>query len=548
MLKFDNNKIKNDKVVVGFNTGHHGGCAVIAHGKIAAIAEERLTRKKYSDGYINSLFYCLKALNLKISDVDLFVSSSYYKTPLPKHFMGELKSLGIPENKFITVDHHLSHAYTSYYLSPFDEALITVIDGQGNNTDTESYFLARKGKIKKIGGNDPKRSIYKGIGRAYEVFTNYCGWSAQEAGKTMGLAAYGKELYPDTVLFKINKNLQIESRIKNKYLQGALDFVKHNNLKFNKPESGYKNKDAAYFVQDKIEKIILDLVQKLYGKYKIKNMCLGGGVFLNSIVNKKIIDNTNIENLFIPPCCDDTGQALGNALFGFHHYFGNNKIIELNNAYLGRRYEDKEILDVLNKNQKIFTLPYHVKATKIVFKKSSNIAKDTAKLLANKKIIGWFQGGSEVGPRALGHRSILCAPYPIGMKETLNRRVKHRETFRPFAPSVLKEKVRDYFYINVSSPFMLFVAKAKEVAKKKAPATLHVDNTARIQTVDEKNNGLYYDLIKEFYKITGVPVILNTSFNDNNEPIIETPGDALSMFCKTPIDHLVMGNYLISKK
>ncbi len=546
MLKFKTTKIKNDKVVVGFNTGHHGGCSIIAHGKIVSISEERIIRKKYADGYINSLFYCLNALNLKIDDIDLLVSSSYHQKLSPC-FMGDLVALGIPKNKFITVDHHVSHAYSAYFLSPFKEAFVVVIDGLGNNKDTESYFLANSNGIKKVGGNDSARSIYKGIGRAYEVFTNFCGWSAQEAGKTMGLSAYGKEKYPNIELYKINCNLQIESLIEGKYLSGAVNFVNSNKINFDKPELGFKNKDAAYFVQARTEKVILDLIEKIKDKYKIKNLCLAGGVFLNSIINKKIIDETGIKNIFIPPCCDDTGQSLGNALYGFHSYFKNPKSIKLNHAYLGKEYSSEEINDVLNKKQKIYPLPYSVKSKDIVVVKSKNIAKEVAKLLFKGNIIGWFQGASEVGPRALGHRSILCAPYPAKMKDVLNNKIKHREAFRPFAPAVMAEHAYKYFDIQTDSPFMLLVARARKNMEKKIPAILHVDNTARIQTVTEKDNGLYYYLIKEFYKLSKIPVILNTSFNDNGEPIVETPRDALNMFCKSKLDYLVIGDYIISK-
>lgn len=547
MLQFDQKKIKTKKVVAGFNTGHHGGCAIIGNGKIVSISEERLNRKKYSDGYINSFMYCLKALDLKVKDVDLFVSSSYHNR-LPEHFQGEFAPFGLPEKKFVTVDHHLSHAYTAYYLSPFEKSLVVVIDGLGNVTDTESYYIADKGVITKVGGNDPERSMYKGVGRAYEVFTNYCGWSAQEAGKTMGLASYGKDKHPKTPLYKINEDLQIESLIEGKYFDGGRNFVVTNNLKFGKPLSGFENKDAAYFVQDRTEKIILELVQKLYDKYKIPNLCLAGGVFLNSILNKKILDQTSIQKIFVPPSCDDTGQPLGNALFGFHNFFKNPKMIQMNHAYLGREYSDEEISDVLEKKQRIYSLPYHIKSNDYVVTRESNIAKKTAKLLAEGKIIGWFQGGSEAGPRALGHRSILTAPYPKKMKSIINERIKHREMFRPFAPSILEEEADKFFDLEVPSPFMLLVARAKKSVWKKIPAVLHVDKSARVQTVNHKNNGIYYDLIKEFYKLTGIPVLLDTSFNDNNEPIVENPRDALSMFCKTPIDYLVIGPYLVRKK
>ena len=193
-------------------------------------------------------------------------------------------------------------------------------------------------------------------------------------------------------------------------------------------------------------------------------------------------------------------------------------------------------------------MPYEVKSKSFKFKKCKDICKETAGLLAKGKIIGWFQGGSEIGPRALGHRSILCAPFPLKMKQILNTKIKHREEFRPFAPSILKECLNEYFEIKNDSPFMLKVAKTRRAMWNKVPAIMHINKTARIQTVTAKDNNIYYKLIKNFYKITDVPVILNTSFNDSGEPIIENPKDAMVMFCKTQIDYLVMGNYLVWKE
>lgn len=540
--------LNSNKIIVGFNTGHNGSCTILRNNDLISISEERLNRKKYSDGYMYSFVYCLKELGININDIDLFVSSSYGEY-LPKDFTGDFeKILGDKSNsKFISVDHHLSHAYSTYFMSPFNEAIVVVIDGQGNLNSTESYYIASKEKIEYIGGNDLKRSKYKGIGRTYETFTNYCGWSAQEAGKTMGLASYGTDKYPEIELYDINDNLEISSRCDGKYGQASYNFCKENNLDFNKMGMGYDNKDAAYFVQDRTEKILIELIKRLYDKYKIKNLCLAGGVFLNGIINNKILKETEIENIFIPPFCDDTGQSVGNVLYGYYNFYNGKNRFELKNAYFGKEYNEEEILDVLNKEQKIFILPYEVKSNDFKFKKSYNIAKDVAEILATGKIVGWFQGGSEIGPRALGHRSILCAPFPREMKDTLNQKIKHRELFRPFAPAILEEKVKEYFDIDILSPFMLNVAKVKKEKINSIPATLHVDNTGRLQTVNKKDNGIFYDLIYEFYKKTNIPVLLNTSFNDNGEPIVETPKDAIIMFCKAPMDYLVLNDYIIWK-
>ncbi len=255
----------------------------------------------------------------------------------------------------------------------------------------------------------------------------------------------------------------------------------------------------------------------------------------------------SIEKLFVAPCCDDTGQSIGNALYGYHHYFKNDRRISLSTPYLAREYSDEEIMDVLEKKQEMFILPYHVKSCNFNYKKIKNIEKETAELLSLGNIIGWFQGASEIGPRALGNRSILCAPYPACMKDILNEKIKHRENFRPFAPSILEEKAKEYFEIEESSPYMLKVPICKEKAKNKIPATLHIDYSGRVQTVNKEMNPKFYNLLVEFEKITGIPVLLNTSFNDNGEPIVESPKDALVMFCKSQLDYLIIGDYIIRK-
>lgn len=543
MIKLDK---KVDKTIVGFNVGHNGSCTILHKDKIISIAEERLNRKKYSEGYMYSFLYCLEELGIKASDVDLFVSSCYGDR-LDDNFMGQFQSILTDKTKFITVDHHLSHAASVYYFSKFDESLIIVIDGLGNLNDTESYYIGKGNNIRKIGGNNPKRSKYKGIGRTYETFTNFCGWSAQEAGKTMGLSAYGKNKYPNVDLFEINEKCEISSKCEGKYINGALNFIRENNLDFGEKCRGFENKDAAYYVQYQIEKIILELVNKLYDKYKIKNLCVAGGVFLNGIVNQRILEETPIENVFVIPCCDDTGQSLGNALLGYHDYYGFSERLELKTPYLAKEYTEEDMLDVLEKKQRRFILPYGVKSCDFKYKRIDNIFEETAKLLANGKIIGWFQGASEIGPRALGNRSILCAPYPADMKDVLNDKIKHRESFRPFAPAVLEEYAKDYFDLQGVSPYMLKVPFGTKLAELKIPATLHVDKSGRVQTVSKKTNEKFYNLLQEFYKITDVPVLLNTSFNDNGEPIIETPKDAMVMFCRSKLDYLVMGDYLIWK-
>jgi carbamoyltransferase len=541
------NNMKN--IVLGMNVGHDGGAAILINGEIkCAISEERLNRVKYSSGYLNSLFYCLKATNTKINEISLFVFSSYGK-PLVKNFMGELEPLGIDKSKFITVDHHLSHAYSSYFFSPFEKALILVIDGQGNQKDTESYYIGEGQNIIKIGGNDNEQKIPIGIGRTYEAFTNFIGWTDQEAGKTMGLAAFGKINNIKKKLFSINKNLQIKSFLEDKYEKGAINFMKKNRINFGLPflkDKSNGSKNAAAYIQRETEDIILKLIKKLVSKTGIKNLCLSGGVALNCNVNSKIIESGLIDNIFIFPAASDKGQCVGNALYGYHKLGYSIPRIILRNDYFGKNYSEKEIIIALKKEfgHKIKKI---VPGIEINYKKIKNIAKLGAKLIADGKIIGWFQGGSELGPRALGHRSILCDPRQKKFKKILNDKIKHRESFRPFAPVCLEEEMNNYFETKIPSPFMLFIPRVKKEYRSIIPAVVHKDGTARLQTVNKKDNGIFYDLIKEFYKLTGCPIILNTSFNDN-EPIVETPSDAINTFKRTKLDYLIIGNYLVWKK
>jgi len=498
-------------VVVGVNEGHDGGAAVVIDGIVrCAISEERLNRKKYSPGYLNSFFYCLNALNLKIEDISLIVFSNYHR-PLSNHYQGALKSLGISNQKFITVDHHLSHAFGAYFLSPFEDALILVVDGQGNYNDAESYYIGERQKVEKIGGNSQDRIPAKGIGRTYEAFTNFLGWIDQEAGKTMALAAYGDPKFFKIPLFTL-KGIEVVGALNYKYEKGAIDFAKRYSLDFGPPYArGTTQKSAhiAAYIQSETERIIVD-------------------------------------DIFVLPAASDKGQCIGNALYGFYRLTGYLPRQPLHNDYFGREYSEDEIISVLQRERGYIEkhIPTHCG---FQFKKQSPISKVVAELLAEGKIVAWFQGGSELGPRALGHRSILCDPRKIESRERLNQTIKHRESFRPFAPSCLLEKASKYFKCDRPFPYMLFALPVKSDKINEIPAVIHKNSTARIQTVTKEENDIFYDLIKEFYKLTGIPMLLNTSFN-SQEPIVETPENALSTFLKTDLDYLAIGDYLVWKK
>lgn len=536
--------------VIGVNTGHDGGCALLEDGKIkVAISEERIIRKKCADGWLNSLFYCLESSNLSLNDIDLVVFSSY-RDRLVEDYDGGLSKFNFPRERCISVDHHLSHACSSFLTSPFKKSLIFVYDNRGNESDTESFYLGEGNKIHKIGGN-PLDDPLKGIVRAYEAFTCYFGWNSDEAGKTMGLASYGdKKKFEKYPIYSQTKEGWYYNNLDSFYAEGIEMLLKKYGIdQFNKySKDSMEYKDLAAWIQDEFERAVLGTINKLYESTGLDTLCVSGGGALNSICNGKILEKTKIKNLFIFPAASDKGQCVGNALYGYYLYGNHDKKDYVWKVdYTGQNYNSESIKKLLNPENRAFRENTIDKAPRYEYKTMENVTHEVAKLMSEGKIVGWFQGGSELGPRALGHRSIVCDPRRPEMKDTLNEKVKHREGFRPFAPSVLLEKSKEYFRLEDSSPFMLLAVDVNKDKKVVIPAVTHVDGTARVQTVTKEDNGVYYDLINEFYEITGVPVILNTSFNLAGEPIVETPEDAMRCFLKTQMDFLVIGNYLIWK-
>lgn len=547
-----NRKIRK---VLGINTGHNGGCALCIDGKIVvATSEERLVRKKDSSGWLNALFYCLDYSKINLSEIDLIVFSSYKKR-LPVNYDGGLSLFGFPKKKCVNVDHHLSHACSTFFTSPFNESIIFVYDGHGNGQDTESFYFGNDNKIIKLGGN-PIADAQRGITKAYEIFTAYFGWSSHEAGKTMGLASYGRyKKYEKFPIFSKTKDGWFFNNFCNAgYLSERLiKFCEKNKINIPKKYSANhlkKYKNMAAWVQGEFERAVIGIVKKLYGITKVNNLCLAGGGALNGVCNYKILKTTEIGKLHIFPAANDSGQCVGNALYGYYIFGKNKRKIESiwSNDYKGKIYKNSEIEKYL-KGRIGFKDDVVAKARKYKFKKYrlGQIPRIAAKLISEGNIIGWFQGGSELGPRALGHRSIICDPRRKEIKKILNDKVKHREEFRPFAASVLLENVRDYFDINVSSQFMLLISKVKSEKISEIPAVVHVDGTCRLQTLTSKDNDIYYQLVKRFYKLTGVPMILNTSFNITGEPIIETPSDAVRCFLQTKMDYLVIHNHVLYK-
>ncbi len=516
-----------------------------------AISEERLIRVKYPYVFpVHSLGYCLDHYGIRLSDVDLlmgdYIRVKRWFSSGPAYNVSDFDylklKLDFPPHKIYQISHHMAHAASTYYASKFDEAAILIVDGNGSDLETTSYFRGEGERIEFM--ENYKRH---GIGAAYTtISTRILSFGTGGEGKTMGLAPYGEG---HSKVLNINAKLD---GIKNDFSEFMLRMPYSDVLnqidprnRINPLRGEYKKCErkedllnpyfsrAAYDIQAETERILIHLASDLHEKTKLKNLCIAGGVGLNSVANKKILDNASFENIFIFPACSDSGIPFGLAVWGYYNMtkelgIKETKRFAFNNAYTGNEYPEDEIEGVFKK----YNIPYQRVELDAVAEK-----------IAEGKIVGWFQGRSEYGPRALGHRSILADSRRKEMKDVLNLRVKHRESFRPFAPSILKEYCSEYFDLDCDSPYMLLIAKVKK--PDAVPSITHVDQTARIHTVTKDDNGSYYDLIEAFHKRTGVPCILNTSFNVAGEPIVETPEDAILCVLQTDMDYLAIGPFLM---
>lgn len=563
--------------IIGFNLEKtyyglpldNGGACLSVDGEIKMIInEERLNRKQYSPGFKGSINYILENNKLKIEDIDLFIASSCLEPQTSiENAQKQLEDNGfkVDKSKIRICDHHLSHALTAYYPSDFNEAIIMVIDGDGNSINNKmevgtdnlerfwlnenehnSYYIGKDHKVDFL-EKDNIEIGENGFGGVYRYFTYFCGFHGYKfAGKLMGLSAYGSERnkYNDIKLFELGESGYVKCLLPDTDRLNSPkvveDWLKEQGLdiKAQKPNEPITEdiEDVAFLIQRELDGALVHKVKYLIKKTGIKNLCIAGGVGLNAVSNRAILDNTEIENIFIQPASGDSGQCLGNAYFGMIEIGKENLKRNPVSVYQGKEYTDEDFEKAL-KN----------KAGQVDFKKLSfsEISKLTAEKIADNKVVGWFQGRSEMGPRALGNRSILANPANKDMKGIINARVKHREAFRPFAPSVLENKAKDWFEVDFHAPYMIMNAQVKQ--PEKIPSVTHKDGSARLQTVNNEHNEKYYKVISEVEKITGVPIVLNTSFNDN-EAIVETPEDAINTFLRTNINYLFLGNYFVEKK
>ncbi len=583
---------------------HDSAAAILIDGKILAAAqEERFTRKKHDSSYpFNAVEYVLKFSELKLSQIDYIV---FYEKPFlkferlletyvafaPRGFKQFTKSMPAwlreklfqknlllkllkehdksfnDEKKIYFSEHHLSHAASAFFPSPYKDAIVLTADGVGEWATTTVAV-----------GNESDLSIKKEIhfphslGLLYSAFTFYCGFKVNSGEyKLMGLAPYGEPKYANLIKDKL---IDIKSDGSFKLSQDYFDYatgLKMTNEKFHKlfgqgPRDSKKEKltqfhmNIASSIQNVTEEVMVSMAVSLKKEFNIKNLCLAGGVALNCVANGKILEKKIFENIWVQPAAGDAGGSLGAALALWHLELKQKRAEykdDMQGSYLGPSYSDDEIEKELNNLNAKFQIL-----------NEKEIIEKTSESLKNGDAVGWFQGRMEFGPRALGGRSILGDPRSPTMQKNLNLKVKFRESFRPFAPSVLREDVDKWFNMNVDSPYMLLVAeilKDKKITmseeekklfgieklnikRSDIPAVTHVDYSARIQTVHKDTNPKYYSLIKKFKEKTNCSVLINTSFNVRGEPIVNTPKDAFNCFMGTELDKLVIGNFFLDKK
>lgn len=438
-------------------------------------------------------------------------------------------------------NHHHCHA-AAFFVSPFEDATVLVIDGYGDDASTSIYQ----------GTGDRLDRVYRNrfldsVGIVYSHVTEFLGFRLnRDEGKVMGLSAYGSDRYVDAChdLFRLGPDgtysVNMDYFLYDRFGE-AKPFRKKFFKIFGEPfqpgaEITQRQKDIAFGLQRASEKIILHIVRHLTRAYGTKKLVLSGGVALNCVANSLILSETDVEEIWIPPNASDTGAPLGSTLWHYHQVLGNPRKFELKSPFYGCEYSDEQIESALADSQLAWT--------KL---SEEDLLPRIGRDLSEGKIVGWFQGRFEMGPRALGNRSIIADPRRAEMKDIINARVKFREAFRPFAPAVLVERIGDYFQIDQSDPFMTIAPRVRPEKAHEIPAVVHEDGTGRIQTISRDVNPRYYGVIEEFYKITGVPIVINTSFN-RQEPIVARPSEAISCFLRTGIDVLVLGDYYVTDR
>jgi carbamoyltransferase len=579
--------------ILGINAYHgNASAAIVCDGRlIAAVEEERFNRVKYAAGFpARAIRYCLKEAGLTLADLDhvavprnpyaRLATKLFYAVRMPSFARERAKVLvkftGIPDAlaaafdsdpkrvgaTFHRVEHHQAHLASSFFVSPFERAALLSADGLGDFAST--MWGTGSGKRMNIHG---AIAFPHSLGLFYGGVTQYLGFPKfGDEYKVMGLAAYGQPEQMDA----FRDIVRFDARSNGNGFRLGLDYFTHHRTG---PEMSWaeadktptlgkmfsnempkrlgpvrapeepleqRHRNLAASLQARLEEVYLGMLKKLAERTGLKAICLAGGVAFNCIANGKIFDATPFEQVYVHPAAGDAGLAVGAAYYVWHQKLGKPRSFVMEHAYWGPGYTREEIRRAIDSNG------IAQKGFRVSELAEEELVRDTAAIIADGKIVGWFQGRAEWGPRALGNRSIVADPRRPEMKEILNRRIKHREIFRPFAPSILSEATGEYFEKSHPSPFMTLAYSVRTEKRGAIPAPTHVDGTGRLQTVTREANPRYHALISAFRDLTGVPVVLNTSFNDN-EPIVCRPEEAIYCFLRTQMDALVLGDFLITK-
>ena len=541
--------------------------ALIIDGEIvAAVEEERLNRVRHTGDFPKkSVDFCLQKANLSINDIDVIAVSG-----IPKQYIFEFfipLATKYPDSNTFSRNlhmaakhsnieneirkqtnyqgpirfhlHHFTHWASVFYTNNVTESAILSVDGVGESQTVLGGVANENGFETHIEVKWPNS-----LGVLYNGISYWCGFNYKDAGKTMALASFGERSEFENIFkkliqlnndgtFELNSEFISFGYERDTWFKGEFREV------IGQPrqpgaEITHREKNLAFALQESFERTMLHMLNYLYDKTKLDTISIVGGCVYNCVTNGIVLDRTNFKHLLVQPAAGDAGTSIGAALYDYNKFFDLKQKVVQTGTYLGPEFSNDEIESEIKKADQ-------------EFENLTNPSETAAGLLENGKIIGWFQGRMEFGPRALGNRSILAPPYPASIKDQVNQDVKHREIFRPFAPAVIEEKYNDYFEKCANSKYMLVNTFIKPESLSKIPAVSHVDHTARVQTVSETSNVMFYNLIKYFGDKTGIPVVLNTSFNDKNMPIVCTPSDAIECFLNTDLNYLVIGNYLLKK-
>jgi carbamoyltransferase len=575
--------------ILGINAYHgNASAAIVCDGRLlAAVEEERFNRVKYAAGFpAQAIRYCLKEAGLELKDIDHVAvprnpyarlgTKLFYAMRMPSFARERMKVLakftGIPEAlaqafdtdpakvgaQFHRVEHHKAHLASAFFVSPFERAALLSADGLGDFAST--MWGSGTGNRMKIDG---AIAFPHSLGLFYSAVTQYLGFlKFGDEYKVMGLGAYGEPEQLDAVRnivrphgdgFRLGLEYFTHHRTGPEMSWAEADKTPILGKMFSEemekllgpkrsPQEPLeqRHKNLASALQARLEEIYLGMLKRLAERTGLKAVCLAGGVAFNCVANGKIFDKTGFEQVYVHPAAGDAGLAVGAAYYVWHQILGKPRSFVMDHAYWGPGYAREEIRRAIDANG------LAQNGCRVEELSEENLMQRTAAIVADGKILGWFQGRAEWGPRALGNRSIVADPRRPEMKEILNQRIKHREIFRPFAPSILAESTGEWFEKSHPSPFMTLAYSVRPEKRDKIPAPTHVDGTGRLQTVTREANSRYWSLIKSFEQLTGVPVVLNTSFNDN-EPIVCRPEEALDCFQRTQMDALVLGDFLITR-